>query len=191
MPHVCRRHHPREPKELDRGPGPVSGAEPDDCRRRSQEAWRARLSLGDPGHQALPRGLRSGAENRDVRRGTVRSDDGAIPGLGSQSVVADVWIPGGVAHMNGCSACFLTHDEHRLSELRLSMSVHIEQKSYEMALATVHHLIPPERATPHWRHHAHPPDRQRFGADDASGDEAPALADAAAPGDQLPSHTPP
>jgi hypothetical protein len=35
--------------------------------------------------------------------------------------------------MNGCSACFLTHDEHRLSELRLSMSVHIEQKSYEVA----------------------------------------------------------
>ncbi len=45
---------PREPKELDRGPGPVSRAEPDDCCRRPQEAWRARLSLGDPGHQALP-----------------------------------------------------------------------------------------------------------------------------------------
>jgi len=28
MPHVRRRHHPREPKELDRGPGPVSGANP-------------------------------------------------------------------------------------------------------------------------------------------------------------------
>jgi glyoxylase-like metal-dependent hydrolase (beta-lactamase superfamily II) len=33
----------------------------------------ARLSLGDPGHQALPLGLRSGAENRDVRPGSVRS----------------------------------------------------------------------------------------------------------------------
>ena len=40
-------------------------------------------------------------------------------------------------------------------------------------------------------HDAHPPDRQRIGADDASADEAPALADTAAPGDQLPSHTPP
>ena len=55
MPHVCRRHHPREPKELDRGARPVSGAEPGDGCRRSQEAWRARLSLDDPGHQALPR----------------------------------------------------------------------------------------------------------------------------------------
>jgi hypothetical protein len=90
MPHVRRRHHPREPKELDRGAGPVSSAESDDGCRRSQEAWRARLSLGDPGHQALPRGLRSAAENRDVRPGAVRSDDGAVPALGSQSVVVDV-----------------------------------------------------------------------------------------------------
>ena len=44
----CRRHHPREPAELDRGAGPVSGAEPGDCCRRSQEAWRARLSSDDP-----------------------------------------------------------------------------------------------------------------------------------------------
>jgi Metallo-beta-lactamase superfamily len=64
MPHVRRRHHPREPKELDRGAGPVSGAEPRDCRRRSQEAVRARLSLYDPGHQALPAGLRSAAEKQ-------------------------------------------------------------------------------------------------------------------------------
>ena len=41
MPHVRRRHHPREPKELDRGARPVSGAEPGDCCCRSQEAWRA------------------------------------------------------------------------------------------------------------------------------------------------------
>ena len=33
------------------------------------------------------------AENRDVRPGAVRSDDGAIPGLGGQSVVVDVRIP--------------------------------------------------------------------------------------------------
>ena len=50
VPHVCRRHHPREPKELDRGPGPVSSAEPDDGCCRSQEAWCARLTVGDPGH---------------------------------------------------------------------------------------------------------------------------------------------
>src|SRR5580692_6381065 len=96
MPHVRRRHHPREPKELDRGAGPVSGAEPDDCCRRSQEAWRARLSLGDPRYQALPAGLRSAAENREVRTGAVRSDDGAIPALGSQSVVVDVRIPSAI-----------------------------------------------------------------------------------------------
>jgi hypothetical protein len=33
---------------------------------RSQEAWRARLALDDPGHEALPAGPRSVAENRDV-----------------------------------------------------------------------------------------------------------------------------
>src|ERR1700722_4229713 len=100
MPHVCRRHHPREPKELDCRPGPVSSAEPDDGCRGSQEAWRARLSLDDPGHQALPRGLRSATENRDVRPGAVRSDDGAIPALGGQSVVVDVWIPGRMTYIN-------------------------------------------------------------------------------------------
>ena len=84
---------PRKPKELDRGARPVSGAEAVDCDRRSQEAWRARLSLDNPGHQALPRRLRSATENRDVRPGPVRSDDGAIPTLGSQSVVVDVRIP--------------------------------------------------------------------------------------------------
>src|SRR5579872_7171867 len=96
MPHVRRRYHPREPKELDRGAGPVSGAEPGDGCRRSEEAWRARLSLDDPGYQALPAGLRSGAENRDVRPGAIRSDDGAVPALGSQSVVVDVRIPAAV-----------------------------------------------------------------------------------------------
>src|SRR6202453_2259771 len=96
MSHVRRRHHPREPKELDRGARPVSGAEPGDCCRRSQEAWRARLSLDDPRHQALPAGLRSGAENCDIRPGAVRSDDGAIPALGSQSVVVDVRIPAAI-----------------------------------------------------------------------------------------------
>jgi glyoxylase-like metal-dependent hydrolase (beta-lactamase superfamily II) len=84
---------PREPKKLDRGARPVSGAAPGDCCRRPQEAGRTRLSLSDPRHQALPRGLRSGAENRDVRPGALRSDDGAISALGSQSVVVDVRIP--------------------------------------------------------------------------------------------------
>ena len=100
MPHVRRRHHSREPKELDRGAGPVSGAERGDCCRRSQEAWRCRLSLDDPGHQALPAGLRSGAENRDIRQGAVRSDDGVVPALGSQSVVVDVRIPAGITYIN-------------------------------------------------------------------------------------------
>src|ERR1700746_918265 len=100
MPHVRRRHHPREPKELDRGAGPVSRAEPRDCRRRSQEAGRARLSLDDPGHQALPRGLRSAAESSGVRPGAVRPDDGAVPALGSQSVVVDVRIPGAIGFIN-------------------------------------------------------------------------------------------
>jgi glyoxylase-like metal-dependent hydrolase (beta-lactamase superfamily II) len=99
---------PREPGELDRGVGPTGGAESGDGCRRSQEAWRARLSLGDSRHQALPARLRSGAENRDVRPGTVRSDDRAIPPLGSQSVVADVRIPGGISHINrGGPSCAL------------------------------------------------------------------------------------
>jgi len=41
--------------------------------------------------------VRSGAENRDIRPG---SDDGAVPALGGQSVVADVRIPGGITHIN-------------------------------------------------------------------------------------------
>ena len=84
-----------------RSSDPRGSAEPDDCCRRSQEAWRARLSLDDPVHQALPPGLRSAAENRDVRPGAVRSDDGAIPALGSQSVVVDVRIPAAISFING------------------------------------------------------------------------------------------
>src|SRR5580698_5510023 len=97
MPHIRRRHHPGEPKELDRGAGPLSSAEPGDGRRWSQEAWRARLSLDDPRNQALPAGLRSAAENREVRPGAVRSDDGAVPALGSEPVVVDVRIPAAIA----------------------------------------------------------------------------------------------
>src|SRR6266576_7001298 len=97
---VRRRHDPREPKELDRGARPVGGAEPGDCCRRSQEAWRARFSLDNPRHQTLPAGLRSAAENRDVRPGAVRSDDGAVPALGSQSVVVDVRIPTAITYIN-------------------------------------------------------------------------------------------
>ena len=93
MPYVRRRHHAREPKELDRGAGPVSGPEPGHCCRRSQEDWRAGLSLDDPRDQALPARLRSAAENREVRPGAVRSDDGAVPALGSQPVVVDVGFP--------------------------------------------------------------------------------------------------
>jgi hypothetical protein len=37
---------------LDRGVGSFSGAEPGDCCRRSQEDWRARFPLDDPGNQA-------------------------------------------------------------------------------------------------------------------------------------------
>src|ERR1700721_3763810 len=117
MPHVCRRHHPRESKELDRGPGPVSSAEPDDGCRWPQEAWRTRLSLDDPGHQALPRGLRSAAEDRDVRPGAVRSDDGAIPALGGQSVVVDVRIPGGITHINRGSRSLRTLEDAAEDEL--------------------------------------------------------------------------
>ena len=94
VPHVRRRHHSRKPAELDRGARPVSGAEPGDCCRRSQDAWRARLSLDDPGHQALPCRILIGYRKpRTSGPGAVRSDDGAISALGSQSVVADVWIP--------------------------------------------------------------------------------------------------
>src|SRR6202142_1066274 len=99
MPHLPRRHHSREPKELDRRAGPVSGAQSDDGCRRSQEARRSRLSLDDPRDQALPRGLRLVAENRDLRPGAVRSDDRAIPALGSQSVVVDVRIPAAISYI--------------------------------------------------------------------------------------------
>src|ERR1700760_4732986 len=96
MPYVRRQHHPREPQELDRGAGRVSGADPGDRCRRPQETWRTRLSLDDPGYKVLSAGFRSAAENRDIRAGAVRSDDGAVPALGSESVVADVRVPGGM-----------------------------------------------------------------------------------------------
>ena len=89
----------------------LAALEPGDCCRRSQEAWRARLSLDDPGHQALPAGLRSAAENRDVRPGAVRSDDGAVPALGSQSVVVDVRIPAAITDINGGGPSLRTLEE--------------------------------------------------------------------------------
>src|SRR5579862_302631 len=100
MPHVRRRYHPRDSKKLDRGTRPVSGAQSDDGCRRSQEAWRARLSLDDPRNQALPARFRSATENRDVGPAAVRSDDGAVPALGSESVLVDVRIPRGITHVN-------------------------------------------------------------------------------------------
>src|SRR5271169_3514513 len=117
MPHVRRRHHPGEPKELDRGAGPFSGAQSDDGCCRSQEDRRARLSLDDPGHQALPRGLRSAAENREVRPGAVRSDDRAVPALGSQSVVVDVRIPAAITHINRGSRSWRTLEQAADDEL--------------------------------------------------------------------------
>src|ERR1700675_2449475 len=100
-----------------RSSDPRGSAEPDDCCRRSQEAWRARLSLDDPGHQALPPGLRSAAENRDVRPGPVRSNVGAVPGLGSQSVVVDVRIPRGITHINRGGPSLRTLEEAADDEL--------------------------------------------------------------------------
>src|SRR5580692_6729627 len=99
MPHVRGRHHAREPKKLDRGARPVSGAKPGNCGCWSQEARRARLSICDPGHQALFAGLRSVAENWEVGQGAVRSDDGAVPALGSESVVVDVRISAVMMHI--------------------------------------------------------------------------------------------
>ena len=89
----------------------LAALEPGDCCRRSQEAWRARLSLDDPGYQALPAGLRSAAENRDVRPGAVRSDDGTVPALGSQSVVVDVRIPAAITDINGGGPSLRTLEE--------------------------------------------------------------------------------
>ena len=62
-------------------------------------------------------GLRSAAENRDVRPGAVRSDDGAVPALGSQSVVVDVRIPGGITHINRGSRSLRTLEEAADDEL--------------------------------------------------------------------------
>jgi hypothetical protein len=41
------------------------------------------------------------APGKAIRPGPVRSDDGAIPGLGSQPVMVDVWISGGMTHIDG------------------------------------------------------------------------------------------
>jgi len=57
MPHLCRRHHPREPKELDRGAGPVGGSGTGDGCSRPQEDWRTRLAVDHSGHQALLAGF--------------------------------------------------------------------------------------------------------------------------------------
>ena len=47
----------------------------------------------------------------------VRSDDGAIPALGSQSVVVDVWIPRGITHINRGSRSLRTLEEAADDEL--------------------------------------------------------------------------
>ncbi len=52
------------------------------------------------------------AENRDIRPGAVRSDDGAIPGLGSQSIVVDVRIPAGIAHNRDVNRILPIHAQH-------------------------------------------------------------------------------
>ena len=44
--------------------------------------------------------LSLGAENCDIRPGAVRSDDRAIPELGSQSIVVYVRIPAAISHVN-------------------------------------------------------------------------------------------
>ena len=71
----------------------LSALNPATCCRRSQETRRARFAFHNPRNQALPTGLRSAAEDREVRPGTIRSDDRAIPGLGRQSIMAHVRIP--------------------------------------------------------------------------------------------------
>ena len=43
-------------------------------------------------------------KNSEVRPGAVRSDDGAIPALGSQSVMVDVRIPAAISLHNGIAA---------------------------------------------------------------------------------------
>jgi hypothetical protein len=58
-----------------------------------------------------------GAENRDVRPGAVRSDDGAVPASGSQSVVVDVRIPRGITHINRGGASLRTLEEAADDEL--------------------------------------------------------------------------
>jgi hypothetical protein len=47
----------------------------------------------------------------------LRSDDGAIPALGGQSVVVDVWIPGGITHINRGSRSLRTLEEAADNEL--------------------------------------------------------------------------
>ena len=56
-------------------------------------------------------------KNRDVRPGAVRSDDGAVPALGSQSVVVDVRIPRGITHINRGGASLRTLEEAADDEL--------------------------------------------------------------------------
>ena len=79
--------------------------------RRSPAYWRVTINnppinvmgpemVAVSGSHGGSRGLRSAAENRDVRPGAVRSDDGAIPALGGQSVVVDVRISAAMTHIN-------------------------------------------------------------------------------------------
>ena len=66
---------------------------------REKQAKDRPPALDDPGHQALPAGLGSGAKNRDLRPGAVRSDDAAITALGSQSTVVDVRTPAAITYI--------------------------------------------------------------------------------------------
>jgi glyoxylase-like metal-dependent hydrolase (beta-lactamase superfamily II) len=83
----------REPAQLDRGAGPAGGAAPKNRCRRTQETGCARFAVGDTGQQALPRRLRPTTEEHHNRRRTVQRDDQALPRLGIQPIMVDVWFP--------------------------------------------------------------------------------------------------
>ena len=63
--------------------------------------------------------VRSGRENRDLRPGAVRSDDRAVPALGSQSVVGSSSDSAAISHVRGTCGSLMSLNGGRKSGSRV------------------------------------------------------------------------
>src|SRR5580700_2022101 len=96
MLHVCRRHHPESRKNWIAALDRLAALNPTMSSPVTRSTARPTL------HRRYKRAsvtYRTSIDCSEIRPGAVRSDDGALSALGSQSVVVDVWIPRGITQI--------------------------------------------------------------------------------------------